>query len=948
MPRLDESVATSVYAVSVDSRSRPPDQPDNKYTISLNRTLDRVKSVQLGSIQIPDCRYAFDATSILQYSEPLTILPNTHLFIQENTQVFDKLNNTTTTSSRVIQIALPPTLNKIVNYVDVPATDADVVVTEFDAGLDFAIKFYPTVKLEVKVIGAHFPQSLMTVPMPPPFATESGPTLNGTTVQAQVDGYYGPASPLESPDKSYQYVAGYLDALTSSAGNYAQRHLLFDGTPCLVAWSYVYAQKPTMVELFTMLNAALADQERIGAYNVTGSIGNVVAVGPQLLITTAAPHLLHSYDQVTISGVTGIAGANGTFFVNSVPSATTFLITPSSVAGAYTGGGTFASPRGLNGIVQFGFDDENNLIQAIGPSIIRDSRATKTTISYVLAPAPSASVVSLAAYLGFGTQSLEPPATAKVPEYIIRTVQLRQGNYNAVELSAALAVRWNPLAFGVNAASRTLNYVLPVGTPASLVIPQGRLTPSQLVDFLNAQLNPAPAQIGVSYDATSGRFLFSHLLGLQFGLNFAPVTSTLLALQLGFAPVSYTGSDSYLSPNRAIYGVPATAPVGVNTFPTNTYAIFPDETQSHYTFDTGNSPQLVVDTGVADTTGCPYTVAWEPLYDCTSSTTGISLPWQAGTVLNAKAPYFTGLVVNATNTTPITVTTSVAHGLTNGDSVTISCVAGNTAANGTWVITSVAAFTFQLVNSAGNGTFAAGSTGNVVTNSVDPGTGSQVATNTYQVVVAAPIDYSTPAPYPVQLEPTVSIFSLLDAGTVNESLLQPSATRRILLQSAARDVFQLFFSHPSAKASNFGFPPIAWPPSARALQAFHGPSLPTYDAVVQAVPVSNSYTAPFCWNLLPPDYIIMLLCNPVGSKDAHTHAWRKKSTTVFAKLYITAPYLNISDQMQFSTFAGFQRVNSVSVEFQNPDGTLVQFNGRPHNYELLFTLYENSAETNCF
>lgn len=948
MPRLDSPDATSVYGVSVDSRSRPPDQPDNKYTISLNRTLERVKSVQLGSIQIPDCRYAFDSTSILQYSEPLTILPNTHLFIQEKTQVFDKKTNTTSTSSRVIQIALPPTLNRIVNYVDVPATDADVVVTEYNSGLDFGIKYYPTVNLQMKVVGAHFPQSLMTIPMPAPFATEAGPTLASTTVQPQVDGYYGPPSATESPDQSYQYAAGYLDALTSSAGNYAQRHVLFDAAPCLVAWSYVFAAQPTMVELFTMLNAALADQARLGATSISGTITNIVVVGVQLLLTTAVPHLLHAYDQVVISGVNGIPGANGTYFVNSVPSSTTFIITPTSVVGAYIAGGTFSSPRGLSSGVQFGYDDENNLIQALAPPIVRDSRDARVTTSYVLAPAPDSSVVSLAAYLGFSPQKLDPPATAQVPEYILRTVALRQGNYDAVDLSSSTSVRWNPLTFGPNTQSRTLNYVLPVGTPASVTIPQGRLTPTQLVDFLNAQLNPAPAQIGVSYDANTGKFLFSHLLGLQFGLNFEPTASTLLALQLGFTPISYTGSSSYLSPNRAVYGVPAYAPAGISVFPTNTYVVIPDETQKRFTFDTGNFPQLVVDTGTFDTTTCPYIVQWQPLYDCTSASAGISVPWIAGTVLNARVPFFSGVVTNATNTSPITITTSVAHNLSNGDSVTISCVQGNTAANGTWTVASVAAFTFTLVGSTGNGTFTAGTTGRVVTNSVDPGTGTQVATNTYQVVVAAPVDYSSSTPYVVQPEPTVSIFSTLNIGTVNEALLQPSATRRILIQDAARDVFQLFFTHPCAKASNFGFPAISWPPSVRALQAFHGPSLPTYDAVNQVVPVANSYTAPFCWNLLPPDYILMVLCNPTGSKDSHTHAWRKKSTTVFAKLYITSPYLNISEQMLFSTFAGFQRINQVSVEFQNPDGTLVEFNGRPHNYELLFTLYENSAETNCF
>jgi hypothetical protein len=114
------------------------------------------------------------------------------------------------------------------------------------------------------------------------------------------------------------------------------------------------------------------------------------------------------------------------------------------------------------------------------------------------------------------------------------------------------------------------------------------------------------------------------------------------------------------------------------------------------------------------------------------------------------------------------------------------------------------------------------------------------------------------------------------------------------------------------------------------------------------VPVSSSYTSPYCYNLLPPDYIIMVLCNPTGSKDAQTHTFGQTTRPFFAKLYITSPFLQISEQMVHSTFAGFQRINSVTVEFQNPDGTLVEFNGRPHSFSLLFTLYENSSETTCF
>ena len=202
-------------------------------------------------------------------------------------------------------------------------------------------------------------------------------------------------------------------------------------------------------------------------------------------------------------------------------------------------------------------------------------------------------------------------------------------------------------------------------------------------------------------------------------------------------------------------------------------------------------------------------------------------------------------------------------------------------------------------------------------------------------------------PPTLALEPTVSIFSLLDAGSINQALGEPAADRLIYLQAALRDVFQLFFFHPDSKAANFGFPSVSWPPSTKTLQQFYAPAFPTYDPACQCVPVSNTYQSPYCWNLLPPDYILMLLCAPCGSKDVHTHTWKKDTKPILAKLYITSPYLNISEQMLFSTFAGFQRINQVSVEFQNPDGSLVEFNGRPHSYELLFTLYEDSANATC-
>lgn len=69
---------------------------------------------------------------------------------------------------------------------------------------------------------------------------------------------------------------------------------------------------------------------------------------------------------------------------------------------------------------------------------------------------------------------------------------------------------------------------------------------------------------------------------------------------------------------------------------------------------------------------------------------------------------FGGKVTNATNAAPIVISTSGNHNLTTGDQVTISGVAGNTAANGTFTATKVSATTFSLNTTTGNGAYTGG------------------------------------------------------------------------------------------------------------------------------------------------------------------------------------------------------------------------------------------------
>ena len=66
-------------------------------------------------------------------------------------------------------------------------------------------------------------------------------------------------------------------------------------------------------------------------------------------------------------------------------------------------------------------------------------------------------------------------------------------------------------------------------------------------------------------------------------------------------------------------------------------------------------------------------------------------------------------ITNASNATPIEITTTSAHGLASGDHVLISGVTGTTNANGSsWVVTVTSSTTFTLNGSVGNGAYTGG------------------------------------------------------------------------------------------------------------------------------------------------------------------------------------------------------------------------------------------------
>jgi hypothetical protein len=147
----------------------------------------------------------------------------------------------------------------------------------------------------------------------------------------------------------------------------------------------------------------------------------------------------------------------------------------------------------------------------------------------------------------------------------------------------------------------------------------------------------------------------------------------------------------------------------------------------------GTSPVYSGNAGDCPFTGTTEVVPWE-IWGGTATNIGLTLPYSDLTVTNLNqrfmgtAPFIrqgrtnfdsftlstdstaTSNISGATNTSPIQITTSTTNALTTGQTVIITGVTGNTAANGTLSITVIDNTHFTLDGSTGNGTYAGSGT----------------------------------------------------------------------------------------------------------------------------------------------------------------------------------------------------------------------------------------------
>jgi hypothetical protein len=215
-------------------------------------------------------------------------------------------------------------------------------------------------------------------------------------------------------------------------------------------------------------------------------------------------------------------------------------------------------------------------------------------------------------------------------------------------------------------------------------------------------------------------------------------------------------------------------------------------------------------------------------------------------------------------------------------------------------------------------------------------------------VLTGVIDASWPGttglnPY-VVLKPTASILAPNAIG-------QPSNLLPVYITPVRRPVYEFLFSAPQTASELLGFPKQVLPVNPSLGQVMNADEPNVYflpsGGGTYGLGAASSFTGPFLYNLLGPDYILMRVLNDCDANTSNEHSYLLNSWNILAKMYLRPNYQHISEEMLHVAFSGMKRISALFVEFLNPDGSLVDFNGRDHTYSLLFTAEIKFATSIC-
>jgi 2-hydroxychromene-2-carboxylate isomerase len=364
-------------------------------------------------------------------------------------------------------------------------------------------------------------------------------------------------------------------------------------------------------------------------------------------------------------------------------------------------------------------------------------------------------------------------------------------------------------------------------------------------------------------------------------LMLADVDISLLA-QGGFLDYAATGTVTYTDPvsgdTVTVYVTPDPSDPGQN--PAGTLGILDVLADSVYDVrrslaSFAGGPLAIVNTSIS--TYGPFdagsyhvgqpTAPGSPTY---SNTATLSIPPStiAGTA-----------ITNATNASPIVVTTSSAHGLANGDAVCVLGVNGNTAANGAWYVANKTGTTLELQGSAGNSAYTSG--GAVYIPAVITGI-ADVAGTASDAINANVVTQSVTSLLGVHvgnLSPWI--------GSDTQSNVQLAATCRLKLQSLSpngpRGAY-LYFAQQAQVLAPQLTPPLAV--GAAITRALVQPDLTTGTVVVT---IANAAGAPSAGDVAAVDAVEQAYCVP-DAVTASTQAAADRAMAVVINAWIPAAY----------------------------------------------------------
>lgn len=551
----------NTFGLSLDSASRMPGQPLSNYTLKFYEPINRVKSVQLGSMSLPDvARYPFPPNVVIPLSEPISVPPNAGFTIKETTRVTLK-----TGTKELVQpqpaptfttVYLVPSMNKVLYYA--AGTDADpLVYLQHTHRLDVLAQFYPP-QFTADFVGTSYDQNYQTgtIQKYPPIAIGGIPTLTPKQVNVL-------ASPALDPDStSLQFKPGYLALRSGYATQNGQRFT--NNTNPAVAptyWSYMRTTPPTISEVIIILNEMLNNKHSLGgAANYVGSEDGVLQTLVKLRIDDD----------------------DGSLVIESQPYTRTVLTPSGDTAIAVTTAELVVTPAGQAGAGHI----LNGMLPALKPCVLYSETGARFAFSTF---------------------------------WQVRQPKITGGAYLPQNITSSISSLLSPMSVPVQPAyapaSATNRFVITEAGgytwPVNLI--SGYFTGAQLAVHLEEELG---AEYAVQYTTSpdGGVFTIIQRQGQTFSMDFTQY-APYIAEVLGFNVQVYASGSCYVSSNP-IQCVPITdTAISDNTaddfserYTRSTYTCSGDQIMNRFTFQANPSFTVNSIRVRAPNTGYWYTI----------------------------------------------------------------------------------------------------------------------------------------------------------------------------------------------------------------------------------------------------------------------------------------------------------------------------------------------------